>query len=170
MNDIVQALKATVIKAKSILTELTDEQLTDASVPPYYSCVGTHIRHILDFYRCIDNGLEAAEVDLTSRNRNSIIENNRIKALNEVEAIYKMMDNWSRFKQDKKIMVIDDLGSGKQRIDYTLAALTAQANSHTIHHFALINYMLDRMGVRLNDSEIGYNPTTPRPDMINLQD
>ena len=170
MNEIVQALKITVIKAKSILAELTDEQLSNATIPPYYSCVGTHIRHILDFYRCIDNGLEKGEVDLTSRNRDSIIEGNRARALQEVEDVYKLMDQWSNFSQDKKITVIDDLGTGKQRLEYTLAALTAQANSHTIHHFALINYMLNSLGVTLSYSDVGYNPTTPKPDMINLRD
>lgn len=59
-------------------------------------------------------------------------------------------------------MVIDDLGMGKIEISYTFGALLAQAKSHTIHHYAIINYILDRLGVTVSDSEFGYNPTTPK--------
>ncbi len=56
---------------------------------------------------------------------------------------------------------------GKTEIQYTLGPIFAQANSHAIHHYAIINYILDNLGIKLQDEEFGYNPTTPRPE-INL--
>ena len=46
---------------------------------------------------------------------------------------------------------------------YTLGAVFAQANSHTIHHYAIINYILEGLNISLDDIDFGYNPTTPKP-------
>jgi len=47
-------------------------------------------------------------------------------------------------------------------LKYTFIALLAQANSHTIHHYAIINYILDRLHIEMKDDSFGYNPTTPK--------
>ena len=56
---------------------------------------------------------------------------------------------------------------GKVEITYTLGAILAQANSHAIHHYAIINYILDSLGITIDDETFGYNPTTPKQE-INL--
>ena len=66
---------------------------------------------------------------------------------------------------NERISVIDDLGSGKMEIEYTLASLLAQANSHTIHHYAIISYILDRLNIAIEDETFGYNPSTPQPEV-----
>jgi hypothetical protein len=73
----------------------------------------------------------------------------------------------STFKPNQSVLVIDDLGLGKTEIPYTYGALLAQANSHTIHHYAIINYIFDGLGIMINDSEFGYNPTTPKQFSVN---
>ena len=60
------------------------------------------------------------------------------------------------------LIVSDDLGLGKIEMTYTLAAAFSQANSHTIHHYAIINYILDGLHINIGDPELGYNPTTPK--------
>ena len=47
-------------------------------------------------------------------------------------------------------------------LKYNFIALLAQANSHTIHHYAIINYILDRLHIEMKDDSFGYNPTTPK--------
>ena len=66
------------------------------------------------------------------------------------------------FDINDTVLVTDDLGLGKTQIPYTYGSLLAQANSHTIHHYAIINYIFDSLGIVINDSEFGYNPTTPK--------
>ena len=41
------------------------------------------------------------------------------------------------------VIVTDDLGMGKIEMTYTLGSLFSQANSHTIHHYAIINYIME---------------------------
>ena len=86
------------------------------------------------------------------------------------ENVIRVMDQLESFDKidfKKKLNVLDDLGLGKVEIEYSLGAAFAQANSHAIHHYAIINYILDRLDIKVEDEDFGYNPTTPRPE-INL--
>ena len=52
-------------------------------------------------------------------------------------------------------------------MNYTFSALLAQANSHTIHHYAIINYILNSLNIEMTDEDFGYNPTTPKKASLN---
>jgi len=167
MNKIVDSSIITISKSKSILSGLTNDQLTNTNIPPYHSCVGTHIRHILDFYQCIFKGLEQKHVDLIDRERDLNIEQDCDCALHNVDSVIEGLQSLISIDPETRIKVVDDLGQGKIEIGYTIGSLLAQANSHTIHHYAIISYILDRLGVVIKDETFGYNPTTPIPN-VNL--
>ncbi|WP_136483051.1 hypothetical protein [Cognatitamlana onchidii] len=161
MNVIIQSTLKTLQKSQILLDNLCNEQLCDTSVSPYYSSIGSHMRHILDFYDCIFKMDDENRVDLTARSRNKHVETDCRCAqeyLNEITAKLRV----TAFKIDEAIIVRDDLGLGKTDITYTYGALLAQANSHTIHHYAIINYIFDSLGIVVQDDEFGYNPTTPK--------
>ncbi|WP_303318949.1 hypothetical protein Q4Q34_00100 [Flavivirga abyssicola] len=160
MDIIIKSTLNTLQKSQYLLDKLDDAILSNASVSPYNSSIGSHLRHILDFYDCIINIKEDC-VDLTARKRDNKIETCCDSAKDYLESL---MDSLSTLKGDlnKAVQVIDDLGLGKIKIPYTFSALLAQANSHTIHHYAIINYILDRLGIVINDNDFGYNPTTPK--------
>ncbi|MDP5157739.1 MAG: hypothetical protein NWQ07_04070 [Flaviramulus sp.] len=167
MNIIIESTLQTLYKAQILLLNLTDEQLCNNTVSPYYSSIGSHIRHILDFYECLLCFNLENKIDLTVRSRNKDVESKCISAENYLTTIIRKLNNYN-LDDNKTVVVVDDLGLGKIDIPYTLSALFAQANSHTIHHFAIINYILDSLGINLNQcSDFGYNPTTPRQTSIN---
>ena len=166
MNQIVLSTLKTLNKTNQLLTILSDEQLSNSSIPPYKSSIGSHIRHILDFYDCILNKQSENLVDLTLRKRNLIVETNSTAALQYCNEIVNKL-KCSSYNFEEQVLVIDDLGMGKIEIMYTLGALFAQANSHTIHHYAIINYILEGLNISINDSEFGYNPTTPKQTSLN---
>jgi len=166
MNNIIQSNLQNLNKSKYILTNLSDTDLCDTSISPYYSSIGSHIRHILDFYDCVLNLDEENRIDLTARSRNKDVESCCDNALQYLNSIVERLENVD-FENSKNVAVIDDLGLGKTEIPYTIGAVFAQANSHTIHHFAIINYIFDRLGITLNDSDFGYNPTTPKETSLN---
>jgi len=74
MNIIIQSSIKTLQKARILLSTLRDDELSNASVAPYYSGIGSHIRHILDFYDCALNINSENKIDLTNRSRNSDVE------------------------------------------------------------------------------------------------
>ncbi|MDO5968468.1 hypothetical protein Q4Q35_01480 [Flavivirga aquimarina] len=160
MNIIIKSTLSTLQKSQYLLNNLDDTILSNTSVSPYKSSVGSHLRHILDFYDCILN-IKNGCIDLTARKRDNKIETCCDSAKAYLSTLMEKLSNLEK-NHDETICVIDDLGLGKIEMPYTMAALLAQANSHTIHHYAIINYILDRLGVIIDDNDFGYNPTTPK--------
>jgi len=156
---LIDSCLTTLKSTETLLTKLPNDLYSDKSVAPYYSSIGSHVRHILDFYSCIVNETKG-EVDLTKRERNLDVETNGETALQYLEYLQNTLHSMCH-DENRLILVSDDLGSGIVQLKYTFGALMAQANSHTIHHYAIINYILERLGVSLKDSRFGFNPTTP---------
>lgn len=65
MNIIIQSTLKTLQKIQTLLDHISNSQLCDTSVPPYHSSIGSHIRHILDFYDCVFNADSQNKIDLT---------------------------------------------------------------------------------------------------------
>lgn len=166
MNNIIQSNLKSLQKSKVILSNLSNPVLCDISIPPYYSSIGSHIRHILDFYDCILKVDSKKQVDLTARSRNRMVESNCEMADSYLNAIIEKLKVF-HFEMNDTVLVTDDLGMGTTKIKYTFGALFAQANSHTIHHYAIINYIFEKLGFVLEDNDFGYNPTTPKETSIN---
>lgn len=161
MNIIIESSLRTLKKSQLLLENLTDETLCNATISPYYSSIGSHLRHILDFYNCIFNLTTEGIIDLTARSRNKAVESKCSCTEDYLNTIIQKLTN-SDYDMDAAVNVVDDLGLGKTEIKYTYGAVFSQANSHTIHHYAIINYLFDRLGIILNDDNFGYNPTTPK--------
>lgn len=161
MNIIIQSTLKTLKKAQSLLDNLSDSQLCDSSVSPYNSSVGSHLRHILDFYDCIFRCDIDLKVDLTARSRNKEVEQQCCSARSYLDTIIRKLETFN-LNMATEVDVIDDLGMGKIEIAYSISALMAQANSHTIHHYAIINYILEGLNINFEDPNFGYNPTTPK--------
>lgn len=166
MNIVIKSNLKTLQKTKSLLSILTGEELSNTSVAPYYSSIGSHIRHILDIYDCALRVNSENKIDLTDRKRNNDVEIKCESALQYLDQIINKLENIENIVEDN-IIVIDDLGLGKIEMKYTFESLMAQANSHTIHHHAIINCILNQLGISVEDDTFGFNPTTPRPE-INL--
>lgn len=165
MNLIIQSTLKTLQKSQILLDNLCNDQLRDSSVSPYYSSIGSHIRHILDFYECLLLNSDGNKIDLTARSRNKSVESDCSCAQDYLNLVIGKLRATS-FDINDTVLVIDDLGLGKTEILYTYGALLAQANSHTIHHYAIMNYIFDSLGIEMKDSEFGYNPTTPKQASI----
>ncbi|WP_188463018.1 DinB family protein [Bizionia arctica] len=165
MNIIIQATLRNLENTRNILSFLSNEQLSAASIPPYYSSVGSHIRHILDFYDCIL--VESVALDLTSRKRNMDVETNCKIALNYYKVVIEKIKALEGTDLNRIVYVTDDLGLGKTEIKYTFSGLLAQATSHTIHHYAIISYIFEGLDIKVLNDSFGYNPTTPKSKSIN---
>ena len=150
----------------NLLNSITDQEYSNNSTAPYYSSIGIHMRHILDVFNCILIGIETGQIDLTARDRNELAETKVVMGLDYFEKIMTQLNQIQQDELGKIVEVKDDLGMGMITAKYTLAAALIQAHSHAIHHFASIGYIISQMGINLPDGDFGYNPTTPRGDMI----
>lgn len=163
MHALIQSTLQTLQKSKILLSTLSDHDLGNSNVGPYYSSIGTHVRHIFDFYDCIL--IEEDRFDLTARKRNKTVETCCNAAESYCDELLSKLKQLDQDNLNKHVIVLDNLGLGTIEIDYTYAGLLAQANSHTIHHYAIINYILDGLQIKIKDETFGYNPTTPKPEV-----
>ena len=145
-----------------LLNAIDESQYRDVSVAPYYSSIGSHMRHILDVFDCVFSGLESKNVDLSARKRNELVEHKINLGLDYFEVIITQLESLNTENFDMILQVKDDLGLGYVTANYTLASILIQAHSHAIHHFASIGYIISHLDINLPDADFGYNPTTPR--------
>lgn len=158
----IAAIKHNLNRGVHLLKNITDEQYSDESVKPYFSSIGRHMRHILDVFDCIFDGLPIKEIDLTARKRNELAEQQITFGLAYFDKILTKIDSLNAEDFNNLVNVTDDLGLGKVNATYTLQSVLIQAHSHAIHHFASIGYIIANLDIELPDTDFGYNPTTPK--------
>ncbi|WP_139959243.1 DinB family protein [Flavicella sediminum] len=144
-----------------LLNTITEEQYKDISVAPYYSSIGGHIRHIMDVYDCVFEGLPSGTIDLTARKRNPMAEQQLNYGIAYIQEIIEKVEGLDSDDFQKLVQVSDDLGEGVFEATYTLSALLIQSHSHATHHYASIGYIIFQLGIELPDNAFGFNPTTP---------
>lgn len=160
-RSIISSINDTLNKAIALLNAVDTKTYSDDSIGPYYSSIGSHVRHVLDFFDCIISGIDTNDIDLTARKRDEILSTNKEAAKEHVYEIQKILVSYVDVNTDYLIHVTDNMGQGKVTVNYTLESILAHANSHAIHHYATIGYILHRLEVAVSIPGFGYNPTTP---------
>ncbi len=158
----IEAIEHNLKRGIKLLNSITDIQYSDTSMEPYHSSIGGHMRHILDVFDCIFDGLESKKVDLAARKRDELAEQKTAFGLAYFERVLEQLDGLKGTDLNQIVEVSDDLGLGRVTTNYTLASALIQAHSHAIHHFASIGYIIAKLDIDLPDADFGYNPTTPR--------
>jgi uncharacterized damage-inducible protein DinB len=114
------------------------------------SSVGQHIRHIIDFYLCLINGLENSDINYDKRERNPMIETNCLTAKQFIEIIAQKVQN---FKVEQPVMVCSSFVADKNEklisIPSSVGRELMYAYDHAIHHLAMI-----KIGMQIHFPEI----------------
>ena len=158
---IISSINHNLNKAILLLDSLDTDLYTDSTVGPYYSSIGSHIRHALDFFDCIVKGIDDNNIDLTKRDRDQRIAENKEEAKQSIYRLQNVLLTYLDVPTDYLIHVTDNMGQGNVTVHYTLESILAHANSHLIHHYATIGYILDYLNISTEIPGFGYNPTTP---------
>ena len=90
--DMFEAIENNLKLGGDLIRFISDDQFQDASVPPYFSSIGCHFRHILDIFDCIFSGLSDGQVDLTARTRCTDVETRRDACLAYLDRTLKQLD------------------------------------------------------------------------------
>ncbi len=117
------------------------------------STVGQHIRHIIDFYLCLLNGIDDTYIDYDHRERNPQIEQDKTVAHNIIQQIaiqtqklpiHKMVKVNSCFAPDQDIQNTEIHSSIGRELMY--------AYDHAIHHLAMV-----KIGMNVHYPEVSIN-------------
>ena len=161
----IDAIEKNLHRGIQLLNCISDDEYNNKTIAPYYSSIGVHMRHILDVFDCVLDGIESGNINLINRKRNELAENytqHGIAYFEEILSRLKLLENEDF---NKIVMVTDDLGLGIVSANYTLGGILIQAHSHAIHHFASVGYVISQLGIELPDADFGFNPTTPKKNL-----
>ena len=158
----IDAIEKKLKKGLHLLKTLSDEEYSDSSIGPYHSSIGCHIRHVLDVFSCVFNGLESNFIDLSIRERSESVEKETRVGIEYFEIVIQQLKKIKKEDFQTIIKVSDDMGFGNETANYTIKAALMQAQSHALHHYATIGYLIYQLGIELPDAMFGYNPTTPK--------
>ncbi len=158
----IDAIEKNLHRGIQLLNCISDDEYNNATIAPYYSSIGVHMRHILDVFDCVFDGLESGSINLINRKRNELAENYTQHGIAYYEEILQRLKLLENADFNKIVMVTDDLGLGIVSANYTLGGILIQAHSHAIHHFASVGYVISQLGITLPDIDFGFNPTTPK--------
>lgn len=141
-----------------LIENLTDELFTRSGEQGEKSSVGAHFRHNLDFVTNFLRGLETGKLDYNTRERNLRVETNRQYAVLRFREAVLELENLTLEDLAKKILVrsetVENLwceSSAMRELEFL--------QSHTIHHYALIQTKLASFGFAA-PRDFGVAPST----------
>ncbi len=140
-------------QAEALIDDLSDAIYTNNDILPYHSGVGKHIRHVVDFYKAFLKPPEDL-TDYDDRDRSVAVETDRCRA---IEAIGRVITALEAIKNADLAVESknDDGGQRSEAFAYSRSSIGRELQflaSHTVHHFAMIAFILVQQGY------------TPHPD------
>ena len=152
----------------SLVDQMDDEtfRTTPPGLAPHR--VGSHLRHVLEFYQCFLDGLASSRIDYDARKREESIERRRHAASASMRSIISRLEEVSSFDGDWELAVRMENADEDVYLISSVARELQALSSHTIHHFALIAITLRLHGFEV-DPDFGMSPSTLRHQAAKLE-
>lgn len=147
-RELVQANVACLAQARELVERLSDEAFR-ASAPGGRGGVGAHLRHVLDHYDCFLAGVVQGRIDYDRRERDPEVERSRKRALERLALAQAGLGAVGALEAAHELRVKLDSGEQSERIEIcsSFARELQFLASHTVHHFALIAFVLRQQGL-----------------------
>lgn len=115
--------------------------------------IGPQIRHVIEFYECLLNGVDHRRVNYDARRRDPVLESDRCAAITKLWSIRDRLGSDERLREDRALWVVPEGGTPSD--GYALSSLGREleaVESHTVHHFALIAMLLLAAGIQVPEN------------------
>ena len=149
-------------QAQDYLESVTEKQYTEIIEPFFMSSAGAHMRHILDHYYSIINGLKEGFIDYDKRSRGGTIETNITAAKSSISEITEFLTNLSSDDLQKTVNLSTEISVADKKVAVvgtTVAREIVFAGSHTVHHLATIKHIAQMQNIEVN-KDLGIAPAT----------
>lgn len=150
-------------QAAAVLFEISDEDYCRPAEIFGGQRLGGHVRHVVEFYECLFEGLNAAAVDYDARRRDPEVENDRRTGRERLLAIAHRLKSDEALHHDGMLWVAMEgspANSGAHSLVLSSIGRELEAvRSHTVHHFALISVLLRYYGLPV-PSDLGVSQAT----------
>ncbi len=163
VSDLIQANISALHSAKGIINSIPADKYNHVAAPYFESCLGKHMRHILDHYLCFIRDIESGTVNYEKRNRYARLETDAQYSLTVIDNICRFFDQMRDAPvEDKHVSVLlcNDMNQPEGAATYSSLRRELQfLHGHSVHHFALIATMLRFHGIS-TDRGFGVAPST----------
>ncbi|MEP0354429.1 hypothetical protein [Paraglaciecola sp.] len=152
----------TVQQAKDFLLKITPDGYQKVLKPHFASSAGAHMRHILDHYLALKDGITHGLVNYNKRNRHSNVESCLTTALATWSEIEAWLHEVSELDADLAISVICETSVNETQNTQTKSTLARElvfVSSHAIHHFSLLGVISSLLG-NASSANFGVAPST----------
>jgi hypothetical protein len=102
--------------------------------------IGKHVRHMLEFFGCLLEGIELGEVNYDLRRRNLLIETDPHYTLVQIGSIQGKLPE----VQDGDLLLKADMGTGIQSFQTSVFRELAFTLDHCLHHLAIIRIAMQQ--------------------------
>ena len=154
----------------AILGDLSNEDYQKSFAPYFAASIGKHMRHILDHYLRLIEGLESGCIDYDDRARDERIETDTAYAAETIRSINQALNGI-------KVKLESVQGFAKQAVDVNLCTSASASrddgdaiassverelvfvHGHTTHHYAIIAAILKMLEVPVS-ADFGVAPST----------
>jgi len=142
------------MEQQELLLKLSDKQYRHQSELLSGASIGQHLRHVVEFYDCLLNGLSQEKINYEKRARSLELENNRKTAIKKISSIIEQL--LSLGLNSRLYLEIEDTiiaTSVERELYYNL--------EHSIHHQALIKVGLKEQNIgNMVSADFGVAPST----------
>jgi len=146
-----------------LLSSISDEQYAANNGKYFKSGAGKHFRHIIDHYLSLVE-YKNNKVNYDDRQRDTRLEEEREFAISKMAEIIEKLESFIENPEliDRNITVQSNEGIGEEGSPWSVSSIRRELQfliSHTVHHYALIAFILKTMGVQPNE-DFGVAPST----------
>jgi uncharacterized damage-inducible protein DinB len=148
-------------QCERLLGEVTDQAYRTPSATIRGGTIGKHLRHVLDHYSALFNGVESAPVVYDRRERNVAMEADRGAARAAIEALRRRLGllREADLSTPVQVRVMVDAGGGEAELQSSLGRELAFATHHAVHHQAMMRAIAEEFGAALH-ADFGKAPST----------
>jgi len=127
------------LEIKILLGRLSEENFKKKSTALFNSTIGEHVRHILEFYGCLIDGVNQGFINYDKRKRRKELEHNTFLC---IEKITEIIAKLKTIPPEKALKVQANFDKTDSSINFVLeSSLNRELGyclEHSIHHQALI--------------------------------
>lgn len=163
MSNLIQCNVKILAVASDMINQLPADKYNHVERPYFESCLGKHIRHIVDHYLCFIRDLGQGTIDYEKRQRDTQTETNKTYALSIISDISEFfIRSEKEGLSDKPLSVLLCSDVALPEGEATQSSVRRELqflHGHSVHHYALIATMLRFYGVDMS-REFGVAPST----------
>ena len=152
----------TVQQAKDFLVGLSAENYQVVLKPHFASSAGAHMRHVLDHYLALKDGLGQGLINYNKRNRYSKIESCPQAALLGWVTIEQWLKEVSQLDAVMPLTVVCENSVNETQNTHSKSTLARElvfVSSHAVHHFSLLAVINSLLGNK-DEVNLGIAPCT----------